>query len=110
LVVIAPCLAFYHICPPGSIASRGYPLALYANPDTRNVHAYLRQVGDEVLTLALDDTGQNLVNLETGRAWTVARRLDTNDPSGAQPLLSVLYISSFDWAWLDSHPDSEFYQ
>ena len=87
-----------------------YPVALYANPETRNVHVYLRQVGDEVLTLALDKTGQNLVDVESGRAWTVARGLDTEDPSGTQPLLSVPYISSFDWAWLDFHPDSEFYQ
>ena len=87
-----------------------YPVALYANPDTRNVQVYLRQVGDEVVTLALDETGQNLIDVESGHAWTVARGLDKADPSGAQPLLSVPYISSFDWAWLDSHPNSEFFQ
>ena len=52
-----------------------YPVALYADPETRNVHVYLRQVGDEVLTLALDGTGQNLVDVKSGRTWTVALNL-----------------------------------
>jgi hypothetical protein len=60
--------------------------------------------------LALDESGQNLVDTETGKMWSVARGLDREKPVQGQPLLSVPYISSFDWAWLDFHPDSEFYQ
>ena len=87
-----------------------YPVALYADEETRNVHVYLRQVEDRVVTLALDESGQNLVDTETGKMWSVARGLDREKPAQGQPLLSVPYISSFDWAWLDFHPDSEFYQ
>ena len=86
-----------------------YPVALYADPETRNVHVYLRQVEDQVLTLALDDTGKNLVDRETGTTWNISRGLAQGGALKGQSLLLVPYISSFDWAWLDFHPNSEFY-
>ncbi|MBI1878783.1 MAG: DUF3179 domain-containing protein, partial [Chloroflexi bacterium] len=87
-----------------------YPVALYADTQTRRVQAYLRQVGDRVVTLTLDDTGEYLVDTETGSAWDVVRGLTREDPVRGEPLLLVPYISSFDWAWLDFHPNSEFYR
>lgn len=87
-----------------------YPVALYADPETRNVHAFLRQVDDRVITLNLDETGQNLVNPETGAAWNIARGLAQNEAAQGETLLMVPYLSSFDWAWLDFHPKSEFYR
>ena len=73
------------------------------------MHAYLRQVGDQVLTLALDKTGEYLVDAETGTTWDIARGLARKGTFQGQALLLVPYISSFDWAWLDFHPESEFY-
>lgn len=87
-----------------------YPVALYADAQTRRVQAYLRQVGDQVVTLTLDDTGEYMVDAETGAAWDITRGLERTNPNQDQPLLLVPYISSFDWAWLDFHPESEFYR
>jgi len=86
-----------------------YPVVLYADPQTRNVQAYLRQVDDDVLTLSLDDTGQYLVDAETGSSWDVSRGVARQGPLQGQGLLQVPYLSSFDWAWLELHPNSEFY-
>ncbi len=87
-----------------------YPVALYADAETRNVRAYLRQVDGRVVTLRLDETGQYLVDPETGDQWSVERGLARTAPGQNPPLLSVPYVSSFDWAWSDFHPDSEFYR
>ena len=72
-------------------------------------HAYLRQVDDQVLTLALDDTGEFLVDAETGTTWTIAQRLGREGPLKGENLLLVPYLSSFGWAWKDFHPKTEFY-
>jgi len=87
-----------------------YPVALYADAQTRRVQTYLRQVGDRIVTLTLDDTGEYLVDADTGAAWDITRGLGRTNPNQDQPLLLVPYISSFDWAWLDFHPNSEFYR
>ncbi len=87
-----------------------YPVTLYVDPETRNAHAYFRQAGDRVMALALDKAGQNLVDSETGAAWNIARGLAQNDAAQDETLLMVPYLSSFDWAWSDFHPDSEFYR
>jgi hypothetical protein len=87
-----------------------YPVALYADAQTRRVQAYLRQIGDRIVTLTLDDTGEYLVDAETGAAWDITRGLGRTNPNQDQPLLLAPYISSFDWAWLDFHPESEFYR
>jgi len=87
-----------------------YPVALYANAQTRQVYTYLRQPGGRVVTLTLNDTGKYLVAAETGAAWDIVRGLARGDPARDEPLLVIPYISSFDWAWLDFHPDSAFYR
>jgi hypothetical protein len=86
-----------------------FPVVLYTNPETRNVKAYLRQVGDDVLTFKLDDSGQFLVDDETGTSWDIAWGTGREGKLQGQVLLRVPYLSSFDWAWLDFHPNSEFY-
>ena len=85
-----------------------YPIALYANPESRNVHVYLRQVGDHVVELSLDDTGEYLIDANNNR-WDIARGLPATNASSAESLLMVPYMSSFDWAWLDFYPTSEIY-
>jgi hypothetical protein len=86
-----------------------YPVAVYVDAETRRVQVYLRQVGQQVLTLRLDETGQHLVDAETGAAWDIVRGVGQSGPYQGEILRSVPYISSFDWAWQDFHPDTEFY-
>jgi hypothetical protein len=87
-----------------------FPVTLYVDPETRNVHTYLRQVDDQVLTLALNETGDQLVDNETGTAWDIALGLARTGDLRGQTMLMVPYISSFDWAWLDFYPNSDFYR
>jgi hypothetical protein len=87
-----------------------YPVVLYANPETRNVQVYLRQVNEQVLTFSLTESGEGLVDAETGSVWDVSRGLAREGEFQGQALLQLPYLSAFDWAWLDFHPDSEFYR
>ncbi len=87
-----------------------FPVTVYTDPDTRNVQVYLRQAGEQVLTLNLDQTGQRLVDVESGTTWRLENGVAVEGELKGEALLSVPYISSFDWAWLDFHPESEIYR
>ena len=86
-----------------------YPVALYADPETRNVQVFLRQVNDQVLTLSMGDAEKYLVDAETGSQWDLTLGLARNGVLKGETMLKVPYLSSFDWAWEDFHPDTEFY-
>jgi hypothetical protein len=58
----------------------------------------------------LNEQDDTLIDPETGAAWSIARGLPQNEAAQGTPLRLVPYLSSFDWAWLDFHPDSEFYR
>ena len=73
-----------------------------------NFHAYVAQVGEQVLTFRLED-GQ-LIDEETGSTWDVTRGLATAGPLTGQGLQPVPSSSAYDWAWRDFYPDTEFYQ
>ncbi len=86
-----------------------YPVALVADGQTRNVQAFLRQVGEQVLTLSPAEDGRHLVDAETGTLWDSIRGLAREGALEGETILQVPYLSSFDWAWKDFHPDTEFY-
>ena len=87
-----------------------YPVVIYADSETRTVQAYLRQVDDQVLTFSLDETGTYLIDAESNTRWDAVRGLGREGVYQEQALLQVPYLSSFDWAWLDFYPNSEFYE
>ena len=82
------------------------PVLVWAGDE--NFHAYVRQVGDQVLTFRLE--GDKLVDEETGSTWNITRGLATDGPLKGEGLQSVPGSSSFDWAWVDFFPESGFYQ
>jgi hypothetical protein len=82
------------------------PVMVWAGEE--NFHAYIRQIGDQVLTFRLD--GDRLVDEETGSTWNITRGLATEGPLKGQGLQAVPSSSSFDWAWVDFYPDTAFYQ
>jgi len=86
-----------------------YPVVLYVDPQTRDVKAYLRQVGNQVLTFSLGVEKGRLVDTETGTIWDVTLGLARDGILKGEAMRQVPYLSSFDWAWLDFHPDTEFY-
>ena len=87
----------------------GVPIVVHTNPQTHAVHIFVRQLPDGTL---LDFTGgpDVLIDDLTGSTWDPARGLAIDGPLTGQGLRELPYISSFDWAWLDFHPESEFYQ
>jgi hypothetical protein len=85
-----------------------YPLLLYTEPETRNIRVFLRQAAGQVLTFHLNEDGA-LVDDQTGSIWDPERGLAREGTLKGEALLHVPYISSFDWAWVDFHPHTEFY-
>ena len=82
------------------------PIAVWAKED--NFHAFIRQVGEQTLTFRAE--GEGLVDEETGSTWDVARGLAVDGPLRGEALQSVPSSTSFDWAWRDFYPESEFYE
>ena len=82
------------------------PVFVWAGGD--NFHAYIRQVGDQILTFRLE--GDTLLDQETGSTWDITRGLATSGPLEGEGLQPVPSLSSYDWAWLDFYPNTEFYE
>ncbi len=83
----------------------GFPVLLWAADN--NFHAYLRRAGDQELTFELD--GNNIVDVETGSQWDIARGLATGGPLAGASLQPIPSSTSYDWAWFDFYPQSEMY-
>ena len=84
-----------------------FPVVVLADPETRNVHVFIRNTGNEVLTFEL--RGGELVDRETGTVWDPERGLALEGPLKGINLQQVPYTSAADWAWLDFYPDSDIY-
>ena len=84
-----------------------FPLLVSVDPDTKAVYVYLRSVGDQQLEFTRRDG--RLIDVQTGSVWEPARGLAVEGPLRAEVLQQVPYITSFDWAWEDFYPHSEFY-
>lgn len=82
-----------------------FPVLMWAQ--NNNFHAYLRQIGEQTLTFAWQD--EQLIDLETGSTWNVARGLATDGPLVGENLQPIPSSSSYDWAWLDFYPEAQFY-
>lgn len=81
------------------------PIVLWTSDEI--FYAYVREVGGRTLTFRTE--GSVLVDEETGSSWDLSRGLATSGPLQGEGLRAVPCLSSFDWAWEDFYPDSEFY-
>ena len=81
------------------------PIVLWTSDEI--FYAYVREVDGSVLTFKAD--GDMLVDEETNSTWDPTRGLATSGPLQGEGLRAVPSLSSFDWAWEDFYPDSEFY-
>ena len=54
--------------------------------------------------------GGTLVDEETGSTWDPARGLAQSGPLQSESLQPIPSLSSYDWAWANFYPDSEFYK
>ncbi len=85
------------------------PVVVHANPETRSVHIYVRQLADGTI-LTFEGDRQQMIDQQTSSLWEPTRGLAIEGELKGQALRALPYISSFDWAWLDFYPTSEFYQ
>ena len=84
------------------------PVVVHANPETRSIHIFIRQLPDgTVLTFTGDEN--SLVDDVSGSVWDPVRGLAIEGPLTGQALRELPYISAFDWAWSDFYPHSDFY-
>ena len=82
------------------------PIVLWASDEI--YHAYIRHADGRLLTFRVE--GDFLVDEETGTRWDAARGLAIEGPLLGLSLQPIPSLSSFDWAWKDFYPDTEFYQ
>ncbi len=83
----------------------GLPIVIWA--DQASVQAYLRRVDERTLTFRLDDG--EVIDRETQSTWDLARGIASDGPLRGTALQAVPGSSSYDWAWRDFYPNSEFY-
>jgi hypothetical protein len=84
----------------------GIPIFVWAAND--NFHAYIRQVNDQTLTFESVDGA--VTDQETGSTWDVGRGLAVDGPLKGEGLQGIPSSSSYDWAWVDFYPETDFYQ
>ncbi len=83
------------------------PLLVYANPETRAAHVYVRRAGGRELEFAW--RGGALVDVETGSTWDPARGRVVDGELRGEALGRVAYATAFDWAWADFYPETAVY-
>ena len=94
------------------------PVAVFADKDTRVIHAFLRSPrrgfnGPEnlpdTLTFELVDSGEStgpreVRDVETGSTWDIEVGVATSGPLKGTLLQRAPYVPAFDWAWEDFNP------
>ena len=84
------------------------PLVIYTNPETRNIRIFVRQLSDGTV-LEFGGSPEELVDTLTNSTWDTEVGLAIDGDLKGEALREIPYISSFDWAWLDFYPHSDFY-
>jgi hypothetical protein len=85
------------------------PVVVHTNPNTRSIHIFVRQLSDGTI-LTFTGTPDTLIDDQTGSTWNPVRGIATDGELKGQGIRELPYISSFDWAWLDFYPHSDFYE
>lgn len=94
-----------------------FPVAVFADGETREIDAYLRNVaGEKVdeagitgpLTFEVTFDGA-IIDEETGSSWDIRLGVSTDGPLRGTVIQRAPYISSFDWAWRDFFPQTDFW-
>lgn len=84
------------------------PLLIHLEPETRSIHIFIRQLSDgTVLEFTMAD--DKLIDSETNSIWNPTRGLAIEGELSGQALRELPWISSYDWAWRDFYPQSDFY-
>ena len=92
-----------------------HPVAVFVDPDTRDIAVYLRKIGGDPdgpsaseAVFRVNGDGA-VIDLETGSVWDVGRGIATEGVLKGAVLQQIPYVTAFDWAWLDFFPHTSFY-
>ena len=106
-----------------------FPVAVFADGDTRVVHVFLRSPRHgltgpenlpETLTFELVEAGDSvgadkvpgfreIRDVETGSTWDFETGVAISGPLKGALLQRAPYVSAFDWAWADFNPHTVFW-
>lgn len=92
-----------------------FPVVVSVDAQDGDIEIYLRTVRSSdddptPRTLTFLASSRNLLeDEETGSKWDLQRGVAISGPMRGTVLQKVPYVSSFDWAWRDFYPDSEFW-
>jgi hypothetical protein len=78
------------------------PILVYANPDTRAVHIYVRETESGVHQFSWREG--RLWGAATGTLWNGGIGLAVDGPLAGVALRVLPHSSAFDWAWILHHP------
>ena len=91
-----------------------HPVVVFVSTDPRDIKVYLRRVdaGDStgVIEVEFQVDGERVVDADTGSVWDIMRGVAIEGPLRGAVLQQIPWVSSYDWAWLDFFPHSDFYQ
>jgi uncharacterized protein DUF3179 len=85
------------------------PLVIHTNPETRSIRVFVRQLSDGTL-LTFEGNADVLVDSLTNSTWDAETGLAMEGELRGEALREIPYTSSFDWAWLDFYPNTDFYR
>lgn len=81
-----------------------FPVVVLADAETRSVHLYIRDIGNEVLTFELRDG--KLVDRETGTVWDPEPGLALEEPLKGINLPQVPYTPAAGWTSIRTAPST----
>jgi len=84
------------------------PVVVHVNPENRNIHVFSRELNDGTVLTFTGDENQ-LIDEATGSVFDPSRGIGLAGEYSGVGLRELPYISSFDWAWLDFYPHTDFY-
>ena len=95
------------------------PVAVFVDPETRTIGAYIRipapglkgllpDDAPDVITFVVSEDG-TITDEETGSVWDRERGAALDGPLAGAQLQQVPYVTSFDWAWGNFFPNSRFW-
>ncbi len=94
-----------------------FPIAVFIDGETREIDVFLRDARgekadeagfDDVLNFKVGSDGV-VTDTETGSTWDIRLGVATDGPLRGALLQRAPFISSFDWAWRDFFPQTEFW-
>ena len=86
------------------------PIAVFVDADTREVNVYLATPPGRDEPLTFGPVGDRFSDVQTGSEWDPFTGEATAGPLKGNRLTRLAWMSSFDWAWEDFFPHSQFYQ